>query len=333
MFNSAARISAFSYILYIFAIAYPYSVQAGEPVTFRHLSVSGTIEAFELANELGYFNGTDVQLKSMGYSQGGPQSLFGVASGSTDVGSAATPTMLNAIANGNDLVAVYPGNGINTLTKGTFYVLDDSPIKSVADLAGKRIAVNTLGAHLDYVVREAFRKQGKPSNAAQLVMVPGPQLEQTLRSKQVDIVAVGHWQSTFDGNLRKNGGVRPIFSDIDILGEIAGGFIVLKRNFIDAHPKAVNTFVQQSGRAADWSRENPQAAKEKFAEILQRRGENKEIAEFWTGFGLRHDAMPVARDIDFWIEVLEREGNLPKGKYLASSILYKRSDAIKSGDK
>lgn len=305
----------------------PLSAQAGEKVTFRHLSTNGGIEAFELANELGYFEGTDVRLESLGYSQGGPQSLFGVASGSIDVGSAATPAVLNAIASGNDFVGVFPGNGINETTRGTFYVLEDSPITSVNDIAGKTIAVNTLGAHLDYVVREALYKQGKQQNEVQLVTVPGPQLEQTLRSKQVDIAAVGHWQATFDGQLRKNGGVRAIFTDTDILGEIAGGFVVLKRDFINAHPDAVRVFVEQSGRAADWARENPEDAKAKLAEVLERRGENKEIAQFWAGFGLRPAATPTARDVDFWIEVLEREGALPKGKYQAESILYKRDSS------
>lgn len=323
MNSSTIRLTVSSLLLALLAVVLPASVQANEPVAFRYLYVSGAIEAFELANELGYYKDTDVKLEPVGYSQGGPQSLFGVASGSTDVGSAATPAILNAIASGNDLVGVYPGNGINAVTKGNFYVLDDSPIKSIADLAGKRIAVNTLGAHLDYVIREAFRKQGLPANAAKLIMVPGPQLEQTLRSKQVDVAAVGHWQATFDGTIRKNGGVRTIFTDTEILGEIAGGFIVLHRDFIKEHPKAVQVFVEQAGRAADWARENPQLAKEKFAEILKRRGENTEIAQFWTGFGLRPGAQPVARDVDFWVDVLEREGALPKGKYTSENFLYK----------
>jgi ABC-type nitrate/sulfonate/bicarbonate transport system substrate-binding protein len=38
--------------------------------------------------------------------------------------------------------------------QSTFYVLEDSPIKSVKDIAGESISVNTLGAHLDYAVRE-----------------------------------------------------------------------------------------------------------------------------------------------------------------------------------
>ena len=166
--------------------------------------------------------------------------------------------MLNSIAGGNDFVAAYASNGINDEVQSVFYVLEDSPIKSVKDIAGKTIAVNTLGAHLDYTVREALHQNGLPQDAANLVVVPGPQLEQVLRSGQVDIAAFGYWQTTFEGVPQGDGGVRAIFDDTDVLGEIAGGFVVLRRDFVEAHPEAARIFVEQSARAADYAREHPE---------------------------------------------------------------------------
>ena len=205
--------------------------------------------------------------------------------------------------------------------QSVFYVLEDSPIRTIPDIAGKSIAVNTLGAHLDYTVREALSGAGLPQNAANLVVVPGPQLEQTLRSRQVDIAAVGYWQATFNGALLANGGVRAVFDDTDVLGDIAGGFAVLRRDFVEAHPEAVRAFVEQSARAADWSREHPDDAKKVVAKILNARGENGDLAQYWGGFGLRQGARATERDLDFWIGVLERDGSLPKGKYRAADLL------------
>ncbi len=48
---------------------------------------------------------------------------------------------------------------------------EGSPIKSVEDIVGKTIAVNTLGAHLDYVVREALHQKGLPEDGANLIVV------------------------------------------------------------------------------------------------------------------------------------------------------------------
>ncbi|MER8954890.1 ABC transporter substrate-binding protein [Mesorhizobium sp. M0833] len=293
------------------------------PVNFRSLASRGSISPHELAGELGYFKGLGIEIENVGYSGGGPESLFALASGSVDIGSAATAAVINSISGGNDFVAVYPSNGINSKVRSVFYVLDDSPIKSIADIAGKTIAVNTLGAHLDYTVREALHSVGLSPDAANLVVVPGPQLEQTLRSRQVDIAALGYWQATFAGALVDNGGVRGVFNDTDVLGELAGGFVVLRRDFIAAHPDAARNFVEQSARASDWSLQNPDEARKVLANILDKRGENGELARYWTGFGLRQGAKATDRDIDFWVSVLERDGRLPKGKLKAADILYR----------
>ncbi|TPI86578.1 ABC transporter substrate-binding protein [Mesorhizobium sp. B2-8-9] len=292
-------------------------------VKIRYLASRGSISPHELADALGYFKGLGIELENVGYAAGGPESLFALASGSADLGSAATPAVINSIAGGNDFVAACPSNGINKDVKSVFYVLEDSPIKSIADIAGKTISVNTLGAHLDYTVREALHSVGLPPDAAKLVVVPGPQLEQTLRSRQVDIAGLGYWQATFAGQLVSNGGVRGVFNDTDVLGEIAGGFVVLRRDFITANPDAARNFVEQSARASDWSRQNPDEARKLLADILNRRGENGELARYWTGFGLREKAAVTDRDVEFWVNILERDGRLPKGKLKASDILYR----------
>ncbi|MET2831299.1 ABC transporter substrate-binding protein [Mesorhizobium shangrilense] len=292
-------------------------------VKIRYLAGRGGISPHELADALGYFEGLGIELENVGYAGGGPESLFALASGSVDLGSAATPAVINSIAGGNDFVAAYPSNGINKDVKSVFYVLEDSPIKSIADIAGKTISVNTLGAHLDYTVREALHSVGLPPDAAKLVVVPGPQLEQTLRSRQVDVAGLGYWQATFAGALVSNGGVRGVFNDTDVLGEIAGGFVVLRRDFIAANPDAARNFVEQSARAADWSRQNPDEARKVVADVLNKRGENGDLARYWTGFGLREKAVATDHDVDFWVSILERDGRLPKRKLKAADILYR----------
>ena len=299
-----------------------------EEVTLRYLTEHGGVSAHELALELGYFEGTGISFENVGYAGGGPESLFALASGSVDIGSAATPAVINSIASGNDFVAAYPTNGINDETQSIFHTLEDSPIKSIEDIAGKTIAVNTLGAHLDYTVREALRQAGLPQNAANLVVVPGPQLEQVLRSGQVDISAFGYWQTTFEGAATANGGLRPVFDDTDVLGDIVGGFTVLRRDWVDAHPQEAEDFVKQAARALDYARENPDETRKIIAKLLEARGDNPEVAQYFAGFGVREGGLPVERDVQFWIEVLEREGVLSEGQLSASDILLVTSNQL-----
>lgn len=298
------------------------TARAAEETRIRFLASHGGISAHELAAELGYFEGTGIVLENVGYAGGGPESLFALASGSVELGSAATAAVINSIAGGNDFVAAYPSNGINKQVQSIFYVLEDSPIRSIRDIVGKTVAVNTLGAHLDYTVREALHAESLPENAAKLIVVPGPQLEQVLRSKQVDVSAFGYWQTTFEGAARKVGGLRPIFGDTDVLGEIAGGFVVLRRDWSEEHPEAARAFVEGSAKALDFSRENPDETKKILARLLKDRGENPEIAQYFAGYGVRPGGRAVDRDVQFWIDVLVREGKLSEGQLSATDILY-----------
>ncbi|NEJ72961.1 ABC transporter substrate-binding protein [Rhizobium phaseoli] len=295
---------------------------AADTVKLRYLASQGGLAAHELADELGYFKGTGITFENVGYAQGGPASLIALASGDVEIGSAATSAVLNSIIGGNDFVAAYPSNGINDEVQSTFYVLEDSPIKSIKDIAGKSIAVNTLGAHLDYTIREALHSAGLPTDSANQIVVPGPQLEQVLRSKQVDIAAFGYWQTTFEGAALKNGGLRAVFDDTDVLGDIAGGFVVLRRDFIQQHPEASKIFVEQSARALDYAREHPEETKKILAKALGERGENPDIAQYFRGYGVRAGGLPVERDIQFWIDVLVREGKLKQGQLAAKDILF-----------
>lgn len=295
---------------------------SAEDVKLRYLASQGGLSAHELAAELGYFDGTGITLENIGYAGGGPASLIALASGDVELGSAATAAVLNSIVSGNDFVAAYPSNGINKEVQSIFYVLEDSPIKDIKDIAGKSVAVNTLGAHLDYTIREALHKAGLPTDAANQVVVPGPQLEQVLRSSQVDVSAFGYWQTTFEGAARKNGGLRAIFGDTEVLGEIAGGFVVLRRDFVKAHPEAAKAFVEQSARALDYARENPEETRNIFAKALEKRGENPDIAQYFQGFGVRAGGLPIERDVQFWIDVLVREGKLKEGQLAAKGVLY-----------
>jgi len=305
-----------------FALGINHAALAADDVNLRYLASQGGLSAHELAAELGYFKGTGITIENVGYAAGGPASLIALASGDVEIGSAATSAVLNSIIGGNDFVAAYPSNGINDEVQSIFYVLNDSPIRDIKDIAGKTVAVNTLGAHLDYTIREALHSVGLPSDAANQVVVPGPQLEQVLRSGQVDVAAFGYWQTTFEGAAKKTGGLRPIFDDTDVLGEIAGGFVVLRRDFIKEHPEASRIFVEQSQRALDYARENPEETRKIFARALQERGENPEIAQYFRGYGVRAGGKAVDRDLQFWIDILVREGKLKEGQFAASDILY-----------
>ena len=292
----------------------------------RYLGGHGNVACYEIAAALGWLQAKGIKIESEGYSQGGPESLAAMAAGSVDLAGAATPAIINAMAGGAKILGVMPNSGITKNVNSKFFVLADSDINTALDLKDKSIAVNTLGAHLDYTTREYLRNHGLKEDDVQLITVPGPQLDLVLRHKQADVVAVG--PSVFAGKIAAEGGVRMLFTDYEVLGNIVLGTDAMEKAFIDQHPQAIKDFVTATARAADWTVEHPAEAKKLVAKILAERGDNAALAEYWPGYGLREHALYTNHDAQFWIDVLVRGGRLKPGQFTPDDIETNRYNGL-----
>ena len=220
-----------------------------------------------------------------------------------------------------------PRAGVSKDVNSKFFVLDSSSIKAAKDVKGKSIAVNTLGAHLDYTIREYLRLHGLNKDDVKLVTVPGPQLDQTLRDQKADVVAVGVWQGPIAAKIAAEGGVRVLFTDYDVLGDIVQASNAMEKAFIDRHPQAVEEFVTASAKAVDWAAEHPEDARKLVGQILKKRGEDPAGAATWPGYGLRQHALYKDHDTKFWLDVLVREGKLKPGQFSAEDIATNKYNA------
>jgi ABC-type nitrate/sulfonate/bicarbonate transport system substrate-binding protein len=289
-------------------------------VVIRYLDDRGYVPPYELAEALGWLKGTDIRLEQEGDSPGGPESLAALASGKIDIAGAATPAIINAIAGGAKILCVMPRAGISKDVDSKFFVLDDSSIKAATNLNDKSIAVNTLGAHLDYTVREYLRVNGLKTDEVKLIAIPGPRLDQTLHDRAADVVAVGAWQGPIAAKIASEGGVRVLFTDHDVLGDIVLASNAMERSFIDQHPEAVKALVTASAKAVDWATQHPDDAKKLVAQILKSRGEDPAGAATWPGYGLARHALYSDHDTQFWLDVLVREGKLKPGQFRPEDI-------------
>jgi ABC-type nitrate/sulfonate/bicarbonate transport system substrate-binding protein len=64
---------------------------AADATSIRYLNGHGQVTAFEIASALGWLQEKGIAIVSQGYSQGGPESLVAMASGSVDIAGAANP--------------------------------------------------------------------------------------------------------------------------------------------------------------------------------------------------------------------------------------------------
>jgi NitT/TauT family transport system substrate-binding protein len=145
-----------------------------------------------LGKQKGFFSKRNIDL-TLTTAQGGAAIVPAVASGQYQFGFSNVVSLLLAGSNGLPLKMVC--NGVaSTGTAGSDYgavmVKNDSPIRTAADLVGRKVAVNTLKNIGDTTTREAVRKAGGDPAKVNFVEMPFPNMEAALRSGQVDAIFV-----------------------------------------------------------------------------------------------------------------------------------------------
>ena len=290
--------------------------------TLRYQGSVGTVTPAELAADLGYLPG--IKLKWVGNTISGPQDIQSAATGQTDFGGAFNGAVAKLVAAGAPITAVISYYGVDKESYNGFYVLQDSPIHSARDLIGKKIGMNTLGAHAEAVLDIYLARAGVgPADIkkAEPLVVPPITTEQSLRAKQIDVGVLG---GLARDKALAAGGLRKLFSDEDLLGDFSAGTYVFRKDFIAKNPAAVKTFVTGVGKALDWSRATPHdQVVARLTDIIKRRGRNENTAalRYFHSYGVAgHGGVIQEKEFTTWITWLEQVGQLSKGKVAASQI-------------
>ncbi|WP_354062372.1 ABC transporter substrate-binding protein [Bradyrhizobium sp. RT6a] len=141
-----------------------------EKTDIRYQGSAGQVTFIELAEDLGYL--APLKLKWVGNTMSGPQDIQTVVTGDIDISGAFYGAILKLIAAKAPVKAVVGYYGSDANTYYGYFVKDDSPIKTARDLIGKKVAVNTLGARLEFVLREYLARSGlSASEAKQVTLV------------------------------------------------------------------------------------------------------------------------------------------------------------------
>jgi ABC-type nitrate/sulfonate/bicarbonate transport system substrate-binding protein len=294
-----------------------------ETLELRYQGNNGTVTPAELADDLGYL--APLRLNFVGSTVSGPASVQAVVTGDTDFGGAFNGAIIKLVAAKVPIVAVVGYYGVDDKRWSGFYVKEDSPIHSARDLIGKKVSMNTLGAHSEFMVKEfLFRSQLTREDARQvtLVIIPPVNGEQVLRQGQVDVAVLG---DIYRDRAVEHGGLRSVFSDYQLFGKFTAGSYVMKTGFIRANPNTARRFVEGVGRAIEWARQTPrEQVIARFLEIIARRGRNEDnsVLKYWRSYGVAgHGGLISDKDFQVWIDWMIKDGELEPGQ-LAPRQLY-----------
>ncbi|MFC4145156.1 ABC transporter substrate-binding protein [Micromonospora mangrovi] len=285
----------------------------GKQVTeLRYQGSVGQVTLPELAADLGYLG--DVKLKWIGNVTGGPADIQATATGQSDFGGAFNGAIVKLATAGAPITAVVSYYGSDAQTFQGYYVLDGSPIRGPRDLIGKKVGMNTLGAHAEAVLKTWLVKGGlTPAEIAkvELVALPPVNTEQSLRARQIDVAVLG---GVIRDKAVANGGIRTVFTDYELLGAFSAGAYVFRDDFIKRNPKTVKAFVGGVGKAIEWARTQPrETVVARLESIIAKRGRNEDpaLVKYWKSTGVAGKG-GVITDQEFatWIDWLADAGEL-----------------------
>ncbi|HEY5833762.1 ABC transporter substrate-binding protein [Streptomyces sp.] len=290
--------------------------------TLRYQGSAGAVTLAELAADLGHLE--DVRLKWVGNTISGPQDIQSAATGQTDFGGAFNGAVVKLAAADAPIKAVISYYGSDTSAYNGFYVLNDSPIRSARDLIGKKIGMNTLGAHSEAMLDIYLQRHGlTPAEIAKAepLVVPPVNTEQSLRQRQIDVGVLG-------GILRDKalatGGIRPLFTDYQLLGAFSAGTYVMTERFLKQNPGTARTFVTGVARAIEWSRSAPrEEVVARMTDIVGRRNRSEDAAalRYWKSYGIAETAGRITdQEFQLWIDWLAARGDIKKDHVTASGL-------------
>ncbi len=191
----------------------------------------------------------------MTFTRGSPEAAQLLAAGQVDIATLSSPAFAvaivkDAVPDGISIIADIFQDGHPGFASNTFFVRKDSPIKTVADLKGRKIAVNAFGSAVDLVLRVALKRAGlDPRRDVQIVEVTFANIASAIREARVDC---GVLVIPFMPAERPKGDLRPLFTTGDTLGPSSVVFQVAADRFIREQPDALRGFLDDFVQGLAW---------------------------------------------------------------------------------
>ena len=213
-----------------------------------------------LGKQKGFFSSRKIEL-TLESGQGGAAIVPGVVSGQFQFGFSNITSLLIASTRGLPLKVVSNGVASTGKDKADFggVVAKDASIRTAADLAGKRVAVNTLKNIGDSTIRASVRKAGGDPSSIKFVELAFPDMPAALQAGRVDAIwVVEPFLSTSLGQ-----GGRLIASNyVDAAPDLTVAVYFTSQQLIEKDPDLVKRFTEAMTESLAYADAHPDEARQ-----------------------------------------------------------------------
>lgn len=213
-----------------------------------------------LAQKLGYYKQAGLDVDIVKYTVGSTL-LPAVLKGDIQGTISSAGSLAIAVAQGLPLVMTNVFDRVGTdASKDTIQLLvpASSPIKTLAQLSGKTIGVNSAKNLTEVQIAEILRQ--KAGVKARYVTVPYPSQATALKAGTVAAVNAAE---PFVTQMKSAQSMRELAgSNVDFIPRVALGIFVMSKAYVAKNPKAATAFMQATDKAIRYAAGNPQAVRD-----------------------------------------------------------------------
>ncbi|MCG2624780.1 ABC transporter substrate-binding protein [Arthrobacter sp. I2-34] len=210
--------------------------------------------------------GLDVELTQ---AQGGAAIVPAITTGQMDFGFSNVTSLVIARSKGLPLKMVASGSsstGDQDADFAAVLVKPGSDIKEIQDLAGRKIAVNTLNNISDSTIREAVAEAGGDAKKLEFVEMPFPDMRAALQKGNVDAIAAVEPFVT----IAKGDGAVPVFSNYaHPVDDLTVAVYFTSDQIARQKPEATQAFIRAMKKSQQFAQENPDKVRAILPEYTQ----------------------------------------------------------------
>lgn len=215
----------------------------------------------------------------------GPQLLEGLNVGSIDFGTVGEAPPVFAQAAGAALV--YVGNEPPSPTSEAILVPKDSPIKSVADLKGKKVALNK-GSNVHYLLVKQLERAGVAYADVNVAYLTPADARAAFERGSVDAWVI--WDP-FQAAAEKQLGARVLADGTGVVKNYQ--FFLAARPYQQAHPEVIQIVLDEIRKGDLWARDHRAEAVALLQPVL---GLDQAVVELAAG-RLAYGVQPITREV------------------------------------
>jgi NitT/TauT family transport system substrate-binding protein len=287
---------------------------AGKAFTVSQYGIVSATLPWAVALEKGYFKQNELDVDNVISANGGGTAVRNMLAGDFPFAELSTAATIAGLRQGMKLKIIYAA--VHNMGETSWMVLPDSPVKTLADLKGRKAGYNNPRSATEQVLRTVLARNGL-SNDVTLVSTGGQAAGLTiLRQKGIDATVASDPAITIAGDK-----LRLLFRVSDYLKDLVWSIGVTTEEFAKANPQMLRSLIKTRRQGVQFILKEPEEAAKIYAKVWQFDGDlARRIVPQFAKFNYYSQGDISKAGLDTVVEGMQLTGELRGPIDLGSAI-------------